>query len=69
MRVEQLQSQRRITTAMVAECIEAQVRAIVDRLRPQNVSDYLDLPDGARIASIKRIDRTAALPFQLLRND
>jgi ATP-dependent 26S proteasome regulatory subunit len=53
--------------ARLMRAFDDQVHAIVDQLTPQNVSDYLTLPDGARVASVRRIPRAAVLPIELER--
>jgi len=34
--------------------LDQQVRGLVDGLHESNVGDYLDLPDGVRVASLHR---------------
>jgi hypothetical protein len=58
-----------LSAVLVAQCIEQQVRSIVERLRRENVSEYLDLPEGSRVASIKKISRSPSLPLQLFREE
>ncbi|HEX6813628.1 MAG TPA: ATP-binding protein [Planctomycetota bacterium] len=42
----------------------SQIQATVDQLRPENVADHVNLPDGVRIASVRRIP--TPLPVQSL---
>src|SRR5207247_240881 len=57
-----------LSPALLAQSIESQVRAIVERLRRENVADYLDLPEGVRVSNARRLDRSPSLPLQLFRN-
>lgn len=41
----------------VIDAFERQVAAITDQLTPQNVNEYVDLPDGQRAASLRRLPR------------
>jgi hypothetical protein len=54
-----------LDTAGVAGAIHRQVRHIVDLLTPQNTGKYLSLPDGERVATVRRIDQPRVLPFDL----
>jgi len=56
-----------LSAAILAEAIESQVAAIVDRLRRENVGDYLDLPEGVRVTNVRRLDRSPSRAIQLLR--
>lgn len=56
-----------LTHAGLRKSIDAQVRHIVELLTPHNCGEYLELPDGARVSSVRRIDRPAVLPFELER--
>jgi hypothetical protein len=56
-----------LTTELVTRAIHAQVRNIVDLLTPQNCGQYLELPDGERVANVRRIEQPAAIPFELQR--
>jgi len=58
-----------LSAAILAEAIESQVAAIVDRLRRENVGDYLDLPEGARVTNVRRLDRSPSLSIQLQRDE
>jgi SpoVK/Ycf46/Vps4 family AAA+-type ATPase len=59
-----------LSASLLGASIESQVKAIVDRLRRENVGDYLDLPEGARATNVRKIERSApSLPLQLLRDD
>jgi len=53
-----------LTTPLVTAAIHRQVRHIVDLLSPMNCGDYLTLPDGERVASVRRIEQPVAIPFE-----
>jgi ATPase family associated with various cellular activities (AAA) len=54
-------------TALVVGAIHRQVRHIVDLLTPQNCDKYLTLPDGERVATVRRVTQPSVLPFELER--
>ncbi len=56
-----------LTTELLVEALDQQIGAIVGQLDPANVHNYIDLPDGARIASVRRVPQPSILPFQLER--
>jgi hypothetical protein len=56
-----------ISSEMLMQAIDDQVRAIVDQLHVANVHQYVDLPDGVHIAALRRVRRPAIQPFQLER--
>jgi hypothetical protein len=57
-----------LSTALLAASFDRQIRAIADQLHSHNVTNYLDLPDGVRVASIRRIPQPAILPVELERH-
>jgi hypothetical protein len=58
-----------LDAAMVNGAIHRQVRNIVDLLSPQNCENYLALPDGERVATVRRIEQPAVHPFELVRHE
>ena len=56
-----------ITSESLMCAVDQQVRNIVDQLTVHNAHSYLALPDGARVASVRRIDQPSVLPLQLER--
>jgi proteasome-associated ATPase len=54
-----------ITARMLMAAIDRQVRSIVDQLHPANVTHYITLPDGARVANIRRLSQPAVSPIEL----
>jgi hypothetical protein len=56
-----------VTLAQLLGAFERQVRAVVDQLHPHNVTNYLDLPDGARVVGVRRIDQPVVRPLELER--
>lgn len=55
-----------ITTEMLCEALENQVRGIIDQLNEHNVSSYVDLPEGARVTRVRRGSRPTATFYQAL---
>ncbi|MHC5211181.1 MAG: AAA family ATPase [Planctomycetota bacterium] len=51
----------------LACALDAQVRTIVGRLEPENVTQYLTLPEGARVVNVRRLPPRAPLPLDLER--
>jgi hypothetical protein len=43
-----------LTRELLIAALDQQVRGLVDGLHESNVGDYLDLPDGVRVASLHR---------------
>jgi hypothetical protein len=56
-----------LSTAGVMSAIDRQVRHIVDLLTPKNCGQYLALPDGERVATVRRIEQPSVNPFELER--
>jgi ATP-dependent 26S proteasome regulatory subunit len=56
-----------ISAAMIVRSLESQLRTLVDQLTPQNVHNYITIPDAARVGSVRRLARPAILPFELER--
>ncbi len=56
-----------LTTELVTNAIHQQVRHIVDLLTPHNCGQYLALPDGERVATVRRIRQPSVTPFALER--
>lgn len=56
-----------LDAALVVDAIHRQVRSLVDLLTPANCGEYLSLPDGERVATLRRIEQPAVLPFALER--
>ncbi len=56
-----------LTTALLMTAIDGQVRGVIDQLDPGNCERYLDLPDGARVGTVRRVVQPAALPLELER--
>jgi len=57
-----------ITLGQLMRALNDQVLAIVGQLREQNVGSYLDLPDGVRVASVRRLPQAAHLPIEFQRS-
>jgi len=56
-----------VTTKMVIGSLQRQIRSIVEQLNPYNVHNYVMIPDGARVGTVRRLDQPAVLPFELER--
>jgi hypothetical protein len=56
-----------VTARMIIAAFDQQVRAIVEQLHMHNVANYLTLPDGVRVANVKKLDQPTVLPFELER--
>ncbi len=54
-----------LTLELLAVSLDRQVRGIVDQLSEHNVGRYLDIPDGARVASVRRLPQPEVAPFLL----
>jgi ATP-dependent 26S proteasome regulatory subunit len=54
-----------LTSALLIRALDRQVCGLVDGLHESNVGDYLDLPDGVRVASLCRPHRSSVQPVTL----
>ncbi len=54
-----------LTSELLIEALDQQVRGLVDGLHESNVGDYLDLPDGARVATLYRPRQSSVQPVRL----
>jgi hypothetical protein len=54
-----------LTSEHLLAALDEQVQGIVDSLHESNVKDYLDLPDGVRVAALRRPRRPAIFPITL----
>jgi ATP-dependent 26S proteasome regulatory subunit len=58
-----------ITLVQLARALDQQVMSIVAQVREQNVGNFTDLPDGMRVASLRRLPQPARLPIEMVRNN
>ncbi len=58
-----------VTVAELKAHLDAQVRNVANLLTPQNASEHLDLPDGARVSSVKRHPKSLLQTFEAVRDD
>ncbi len=56
-----------VSTEMLCEALDGQIRAIVDQLNEHNVANYVDLPEGARVTRVRRGARPTAVFYQPVR--
>lgn len=56
-----------ITLEQLARAFDAQLRGIVGQLNEHNVGSYTDLPDSARVATLRRIPQPSHLSFEFHR--
>jgi SpoVK/Ycf46/Vps4 family AAA+-type ATPase len=56
-----------LTVRDIASAIDQQVRSVVEQLTRENIANYVDLPDAVRVATVRRLERPAALSFDLMR--
>jgi SpoVK/Ycf46/Vps4 family AAA+-type ATPase len=57
-----------VTLEGLARALDGQVRSVARQLTEHNVRHYLDVPDGARVATVRRLPQPAFLPAELLRH-
>jgi hypothetical protein len=48
---------------------DEQVRGVADQLSEHNAHEHLDVPDGARVAHLRRIPQPTLLPIELQRKE
>jgi len=56
-----------ITAELLTDAFEQQFRALVEQLTELNVRQYVDVPDGVRVATLRRLAQPSLLPQQLQR--
>jgi hypothetical protein len=56
-----------LSASSLVAALDAQVRHLTEQLTPQTAGRHLALPEGARVAGVRRIPQPAALPFELER--
>jgi ATP-dependent 26S proteasome regulatory subunit len=56
-----------LTSEGILKALQRQVRGIVDQLSEFNAGTYLTLPDGARVAGLRRLAQPEAHPLELRR--
>jgi ATP-dependent 26S proteasome regulatory subunit len=56
-----------ITSVGLKAAIDEQIQAIINVLSADNVTSYLELPEGSRVQSIRAITQPAILPSNLMR--
>ena len=56
-----------LTLDLLVREFEKQITGIVDQLREQNAAHYLDLPDGVRVATLRRIPQPSRQPIEYQR--
>jgi ATP-dependent 26S proteasome regulatory subunit len=56
-----------VTANLLIRTFDRQVRSIVEQLHRDNVANYVTLPEGARVANVRRLEQPTVLPFELER--
>lgn len=54
-----------LSTELLMKAFSEQVKSIVEQLDPNNVGNYLTLPDGVRVSNVRRIEQSTVLPVEL----
>jgi ATP-dependent 26S proteasome regulatory subunit len=56
-----------VSSRMLIRAFDQQIRSIVEQLNKDNAQNYLTLPDGVRVANVKKLEQPSVLPFELER--
>jgi hypothetical protein len=56
-----------VTAKMIIDCLHRQIRSIVEQLNLYNIHNYVTIPDGARVGTVRRLDQPTVLPYELER--
>lgn len=56
-----------LTLHRLMKALDDQLRSVADQLNEHNVRHYLDLPDGVRVATVRRLPQPELLPTELQR--
>ena len=51
-----------LTTDLILAAFDRQIRSMCEQITEVNAHNYLPLPEGARVASVRRIEQPA-IPF------
>jgi hypothetical protein len=51
----------------MVRAFDEQIRSVVEQLTEHNAREYTDVPEGVRVASVRRITQPAQLPIELQR--
>jgi hypothetical protein len=54
-----------LTSQSVIAALDSQLAAMADRLNAANAHDYLDVSEGLRVQSVRRINPPSIQPFEL----
>jgi ATP-dependent 26S proteasome regulatory subunit len=54
-----------VTHLLLLRAFENQFRALADQLSEANARQYVDVPDGARVATLRRVPQPTLLPHEL----
>jgi hypothetical protein len=58
-----------LTTEMLLTAFDSQIRGMCEQITEFNAHRYLPLPDGSRVASVRRIEQPAVQAYELERSD
>jgi len=56
-----------LSADLLIEAFDRQIHSVVDQLTRENVANYLNIPDGVRVADVRRLAQPSVLPFELER--
>jgi ATP-dependent 26S proteasome regulatory subunit len=58
-----------LSLEMLMKALDRQCRAGADQINENTARHYLELPDGVRVATVRRVPQPAPLPIELQRNE
>lgn len=58
-----------VTSKMLIAAVQGQIRSIVDQLNQHNIHNYVTIPDGARVATVRRLEQPSVLSIELERTE
>lgn len=56
-----------LSSDLIIEALDRQIRSVVEQLTRENVGNYVNVPDGSRVAEVRRLARPSIHPYQLER--
>jgi len=56
-----------LSSDLLIEAFDRQIHSVVEQLTRENVANYLTIPDGVRVADIRRLAQPSVHPFELER--
>ncbi len=54
-----------LSLALLSKAFDRQIRSVADQVNEHNIHRFLDVPDGVRVAGVRRLPQSGQTPLQL----